>query len=280
MASGQLFVVATPIGNLSDISPRAVEVLRSVDLIAAEDTRHSKRLLTHLGIGTPLTSYHEHNEVAKSETLVATLVEGKSVALITDAGTPCISDPGYRLVRAAQDAGISVVSIPGPSAVLAALSVSGLPTDRFTYHGFFPRKRQAAADALLDISRVAGTHVFFEAPNRLSATLIAIAASVPPGTEACVARELTKIHEEIRRDTPEVLAAYYTAHPPRGECAIMLHIPARKADENAPAPEQIREMVESLMEDEDLSRRDAIRKLSTDLRLPRNAVYAAARELE
>lgn len=278
MASGRLFVVATPIGNLNDISPRAVEVLRTVDRIAAEDTRHSKRLLDHFGIGTPLTSYHEHNEIVKTESLVAALSEGRNVALISDAGTPCISDPGYRLVRATQNAGIDVVSVPGASALLAAISVSGLPSDRFTYHGFFPRKLQAARKVLAEIVGIAGTHVFFEAPNRLTATLTAIAESLPPETEACVARELTKIHEEARRDSPRVLADYYVHNPPRGECVIVLHVPARNADAIAPSPEHIRELVESLMEDENLSRRDAVLKLSRDLHLPRNAVYAAARE--
>jgi len=276
MTSGRLFVVATPIGNLGDMSPRAVEVLRSVDLISAEDTRHSKRLLAHFGIGTPLTSYHEHNESAKTPSLVKELVQGKNIALITDAGTPCISDPGFRLVRAAQDAGAEVVSVPGASALLAALSVSGLPAGRVTFHGFFPRKRQAAKDALAAIAGIAGTHVFYEAPNRLAATLTTIAESVPPEWEACVARELTKIHEEVRRDSPARLAEHYAGHPARGECVILVHVSPRKKDESMPSADQIREMVESLMADENLSRSDAIRKLAKELHLSRNAVYSAA----
>ncbi len=273
-------MVATPIGNLGDMSPRAVDVLQSVDLVAAEDTRHSKRLLTHFHIHTPLTSYHEHNETTKTETLVATLVEGKNLALISDAGTPCISDPGYRLVRAAQDAGIDVVAVPGASAVLAALAISGLPTDRFSYHGFFPRKPRAAESLIETIVRMGGTHVVLEAPNRLVDTLNLIVRVAPADTEACVTRELTKVHEECRRSSPRELAQHFAANPPRGECVLLMYIPAREATAAMPPPERIREMVESLMAEENLSRRDAVRRLAAELGLPRNAVYAAAQGTE
>jgi 16S rRNA (cytidine1402-2'-O)-methyltransferase len=280
MTAGRLFVVATPIGNLGDMSPRAIDVLRTVELIAAEDTRHSRRLLTHFNIKTAVTSYHDHNEHVKTESLVAELAAGKSMALITDAGTPGVSDPGYRLVRAAQDAGVPVIAIPGPSAFLAALAVSGLPTDRFTFHGFFPRKRRAAEATMADIARTGGTHVFFEAANRLVDTLSVIAECASAESEACVARELTKVHEENLRGTPEDLARHYETNPPRGECVIVLHIPVRQSADEMPSREEICEMVESLMESGNLSRRDAVRTLSTELGLPRNAVYAAARELK
>ena len=197
MATGRLFVVATPIGNLDDISARALRVLGSVSLIAAEDTRHSKRLLDHFDIRTPLTSYHDHNEAAKSEQLLSTLRDGRDVALITDAGTPCIADPGYRVVRAAREHGIPIETIPGPSAVIAALSISGLPTDRFAFHGFFPRKRNEAAAALERAREFGGTHVFYEAPNRVRDTpALLVHAARSRGVRG--ARAL-KIHEEVAR---------------------------------------------------------------------------------
>ncbi len=280
MSSGRLFVVATPIGNLKDLSPRAVDVLRAADLIAAEDTRHTRRLLAHFEIGTPLTSYHEHNEQTRTDSLVAEIRGGKVVALVTDAGTPVVSDPGYRLVRAVQDANLPVIAVPGPSAVLAALSVSGLPTDRFTFHGFFPRKSRAAETVIAVAAQFSGTHVFFEAANRLTETLAFMARHAPPKAEACVARELTKVHEECRRGTLDELATYYADNPPRGECVILIHFPVGASSEPARSAEEIREMVESLMQAENLSRRDAVRVLSSELGLPRNAVYAAAREPE
>lgn len=278
MSSGRLFVVATPIGNLKDMSPRAVDVLRAADLVAAEDTRHTRRLLAHFEIDTPLTSYHDHNEQMKTDSLVAEIRAGKDVALVTDAGTPLVSDPGFRLVRAVQDANLPVLAVPGPSAVLAALSVSGLPTDRFTFQGFFPRKSRAAESVMAEGARSSGTHVFFEAANRLTETLSVMARYAPQGTEACVARELTKVHEESRRGTLDELAIHYADNPPRGECVILLHFPSGASSEPARSAEEIREMVESLMQSENLSRRDAVRLLSSELGLPRNAVYAAARE--
>jgi 16S rRNA (cytidine1402-2'-O)-methyltransferase len=274
MDKGRLFVVATPIGNLEDISARALRVLREADLIASEDTRHSRRLLDHYGIGTPLTSYHEHNETQKADALLRELDQGRNVALITDAGTPGISDPGYRVVRAARQAGYEVVSVPGPSALAAALSVCGLPTDRFSFHGFFPRKR-SDADRLLDlVSRLGGTHVFFESPHRLVDALQAVAARLPEA-QACVARELTKIHEEIALGSAGDLAERFAAGQVRGECVLLVHCEA-KTVEAALSPEDIRARVDAAVANEGLSRRDAVRKIAADLNLPRNAVYEAA----
>ncbi len=275
MASGRLFVVATPIGNLDDISARALHVLRTVALIAAEDTRRSKRLLAHYDVNTPMTSYHEYNESAKTKSLLAELGAGRDVALITDSGTPCISDPGYRIVRAAHQAGVSVVSVPGPSAPIAALAGSGLPTDRFTFHGFFPRKRGMVDKFLSRISAEGGTHIFLESPNRLVAALESIAA-VLPQAEACVARELTKVHEEFVHGTPRALAERYTEAPPRGECIVLIHTPPSESPAQALSPERLRERVELLMSGESLSRRDAIRQVAVELGVPRNTVYAAA----
>lgn len=192
-----LYVVATPIGNLKDISPRAVEVLREVDLIAAEDTRHSRRLLDECGISTKVIAFHDHNESQSTQHLVHKLQGGASIALISDAGTPLISDPGYRLVRAALDAGVPVSPIPGPSAVLSALSVSGLPTDRFCFEGFLPAKQKQRLARLEDLAKEPRTLVFFEAPHRIDALMADVAEVLGAAREVTVCRELTKQFEQI-----------------------------------------------------------------------------------
>ena len=205
--SGTLYVVATPIGNLDDLAPRARQTLGTVDRIAAEDTRHTGRLLTHIGVKTPQTALHEFNESAAAKGLVDALLAGENIALVSDAGTPLLSDPGFRLVRAAHDAGVRIVPIPGPSAVVAALSVAGLATDRFCFEGFLPAKsagRRRRLEALRDESR---TLVFFEAVHRVAETLEEMAAVFGPAREATLARELTKLHEEVRRATLGELAA-------------------------------------------------------------------------
>ncbi len=275
MDAGCLFVVATPIGNLEDITARAVRVLGEVALIAAEDTRHSRRLLNHLGISTRLTSYHEHNEIAKTETLIKRIQNGDSIAIITDAGTPCISDPGYRLVREARAQGIEVVSVPGPCAPIAALSVSGLPTDRFTFHGFFPRKKGQAALLLDSISESRGTHLFLESPNRLIRALEAVRDHVPNST-VCVARELTKRFEEVITGTPHEVCARFDGAPVKGECVLMVHVPKSTGVKTTPTPDELRRHVHEAMEQGQLSQRDAIRQVADKLSLPRKIVYRAA----
>ena len=219
---GSLYVVSTPIGNMRDITLRAIEVLRSVDLILAEDTRHSRHLLDAHGIETAMLSYHEHNEARATATAVARLRSGRDVALISDAGTPLVSDPGARLVGAAAEAGIPVVPIPGPSALLAALVSSGIGSDRFTFFGFLARKGREREDALRDLSDLQHTAVLYEAPNRVAATLGALADRGGGSRRAVVARELTKQFEEVRRGTVVELAAYYDSTPPRGEVVIVL----------------------------------------------------------
>ena len=219
---GSLYVVSTPIGNLRDITLRAIDVLRAVDLILAEDTRHSRHLLDHHGIATPMLSYHEHNEARATETAIARLREGRDVALISDAGTPLVSDPGTRVVRAAAEAGIAVVPIPGPSAVLAALVSSGLGSERFTFFGFLARKGREREDALQELSSLRYTSVLYEAPNRVAATLGELGARGAGERRVVVARELTKQFEEIRRGTVAELSAYYESAPPRGEVVIVL----------------------------------------------------------
>ncbi len=221
-APGTLHVVSTPIGNLGDLSPRAVEVLRGVQAILAEDTRHSRVLCDRFGIRTPLVAYHEHNEASATPGFVARLVAGESFALISDAGTPLLSDPGARLVRAAIDAGVAVSPVPGASALLAALAASGLAADRFTFFGFLERKGGDRKSALAEIAGLRHTAVLYESPNRTAATLQDLAALGVGAREAVVARELTKQYEEFRRGTVEELAAYYGQHEPRGEIVIVI----------------------------------------------------------
>lgn len=274
MATGRLFVVATPIGNLEDIGARALRVLKSVSIVAAEDTRHSMRLLGHYNIHTPLTSYHDHNESQKADELLALLQDGEEIALITDAGTPCIADPGYRIVRAARDAGIPVEAIPGPSAVIAALSVSGMPSDTFAFHGFFPRKAKEAEQLIEKAYAFGGTHIFYESPKRVRDALVFLAEKAPDA-EVCVARELTKIHEEVVRGTPESIAARFEDRDVKGECVILVHFAG-----SSPAvqftDEQLRAAVEDAMKERSISRSDAVRLVSTQTGVPRNRVYEVA----
>lgn len=219
-----LYVVATPIGNLEDMSSRAREVLAAVDLIAAEDTRHSGTLLNHFGIKTPLISLHDHNEAERAEQLIPRLKAGESVALISDAGTPLISDPGFDLVRAARAAGIAVSPIPGASALVAALSVSGLSTDRFVFEGFLPAKSAARRERLQALAGETRTLVFYESVHRLQESLGDMAALLGPGRRAVLARELTKLHEGVREDTLEVLVRWAGEDPAAGKGEVVLMV--------------------------------------------------------
>ena len=221
---GVLYVVATPIGNLEDISARALKVLAEVDRVAAEDTRHSGALLAHFGIRTPLTSLHEHNEAARSTWLLERLRAGEDVALISDAGTPLISDPGFDLVRAARRAGIAVSPIPGASALVAALSVSGLPTDRFIFEGFLPPKAAARRERLAALAAETRTLVFYESVHRLAESLTDMAAVFGAARPAVLARELTKLHEGVREAPLEGLAHWAAQDPAatKGEVVVMV----------------------------------------------------------
>jgi 16S rRNA (cytidine1402-2'-O)-methyltransferase len=202
---GRIDVVATPIGNLADLSPRAREALAAADVIAAEDTRHTAGLLKQLGLQRPLISLHEHNEAARREELVARLRQGARVALVSDAGTPLVSDPGYLLIRAAIEAGFAVQAVPGPSAVLVALAVSGLPVERFCFEGFLPARAGARRERLRELALETRTLVFFEAPHRIVETLEDLATAFGPERAACVARELTKLHESVYRGSVQQL---------------------------------------------------------------------------
>ena len=216
-----LYVVATPIGNLGDITLRAIEVLKTVDVVAAEDTRRSGILLKHLGIKKPFVSYHEHNEAIRTPELVEGLVRGENVALITDAGTPGVSDPGFRLIRECIKRGVPFTIIPGPSSILTALVGSGFSTDRFSFGGFLPVKSGQRERELRAAAERDETTIFFESPYRLIKTLVAC-SEVMPDRQVCVARELTKKFEEFRRGTAADLLAHYQMHPPKGEIVFMI----------------------------------------------------------
>ncbi|MBA3660261.1 MAG: 16S rRNA (cytidine(1402)-2'-O)-methyltransferase [Gammaproteobacteria bacterium] len=220
--NGQLYVVATPIGNLQDITFRAIEVLKNVDVIAAEDTRHAGRLLNHYAIKKSLISLHEWNEQERLNQIIAYLEEGKQVALISDAGTPLLSDPGYLLVQAVWEKGLTVTPIPGPSAVITALCASGLPSHQFRYEGFLPAKEEACRKHLVTLAGSAGTLIFYEGPHRLLATLKVMQSVFGADREAVVARELTKMYETFHRGTLTQLVEEFTQKVPRGEIVILV----------------------------------------------------------
>lgn len=219
--AGVLYIVATPIGNLEDITLRALRILKEVDLIAAEDTRHARILLRRYEIRTPLTSYHEHNERAKARPLVERLLGGENIALISDAGTPAISDPGYRLLVEAIGAGVKVVPVPGPSALAAALSASGLPTDRFAFEGFLPAKKQERIDRLKKLARDPRTLIFYEAPHRLKESLADL-LEVLGDRQIAVGREISKMHEEFLRGRVSEIFARLADREVRGELTLVV----------------------------------------------------------
>ena len=219
--AGTLFIVATPIGNLEDITLRALRILKTVDLIAAEDTRHTRKLLTHYDIPTPLTSYHDHNEATKAPVLVETLLDGKNIALVSDAGTPCISDPGYRLVKGAVEAAIPVVPIPGPSMLTALMSVGGLPTDRFAFEGFLPAKKGQRQRALRELCHEKRPLIFYESPHRLLSTLTDL-AQIFGDRRIVVGRELTKQFEEILRGPISAVCRAFHNRSVKGEVALVV----------------------------------------------------------
>jgi 16S rRNA (cytidine1402-2'-O)-methyltransferase len=271
--SGTLYLVSTPIGNMSDLTLRAVEILGAVSAVLAEDTRHSRPLLQKHGIPTPLVAYHEHNEAKTTPTLVARLAAGESFALISDAGTPLLSDPGARLVRAAIDAGIPVSPIPGASALLAALVASGIVADRFTFFGFLARKGKERTETIREIAELTHTAVIYEAPARVGETLAALAKAGAGSRETCVARELTKQFEEFRRGTVQSLAESYKETAPRGEVVLVV------AGAETPEPDEatLRDRAHALRA-EGLSARDVARVLTEESHAPRNLAYRLAHE--
>ena len=271
---GALVLVATPIGNLGDLSPRAVEVLRTADVIAAEDTRRTRALLTHAGIpgGRKLVAVHEHNDRARAAELVERIRTGDQVAFVTDAGMPGISDPGERLVRVCVEAGLKVEVVPGPSAVLAALVVSGLPTARFVMEGFLPRSGRDRTTRLADVATDPRTVVLFEAPNRITATLGDLAGVCGDTRPVVIARELTKRYEEVWRGTLAEAIEHVGAHEPRGEHVLVL---GGAPPTGAPDDDAIRAAVRGLLGD-GVSARDAAAEVASALGVPKRRAYDIA----
>ena len=268
-----LYVVATPIGNLGDMTTRAIETLRAVDLIACEDTRVTGILGQRFALGTPLTPYHDHNADVARPMLLEKLQAGAAIALVSDAGTPLISDPGYKLVRACAEAGITVVPVPGPSAMLAALTVAALPTDRIFFAGFLPAKQAARRDAIADVKTLQATLVFYDSTQRLPETLADLAAVLGP-RNAAVCRELTKLHEDIRRGTLDDLAKMYAAEgPPKGEVVIVVGGAEPLAFTADDVDNALRIALQTM------SVRDAAASVAEALRQSRRALYARALEL-
>lgn len=272
--AGSLFVVSTPIGNMGDFSFRGVETLRSVAVVLAEDTRHSRPLLERFDVATPLLAYHEHNEARMTPQVLSRLARGEDVALISDAGTPLLSDPGGRLVSAAVDAGYRVVPVPGASALLAALVASGIDAERFTFFGFLERKGRARSEAVAEIAALGHTALLYEAPSRVGDTLAELSAAGAGARRAAVARELTKQFEEVRRGTVAELATYYRESPPRGEVVIVL----AGGTSEAPSEDALRDRAR-LLRAEGLSARDVARKLG-EAGAARNLAYRLAHEAQ
>jgi 16S rRNA (cytidine1402-2'-O)-methyltransferase len=273
-ARGKLFVVATPIGNLDDLSPRAREVLAAADVIAAEDTRRTRGLLSRIGVEARLIAYHEHNELERVDDLVARLAAGESVALVSDAGTPLISDPGWRLVNAARAAGFDVVAVPGPVAAIVALTAAGLPTDRFVFEGFLPRREAARAERLRELKHEPRTLVFYEAVHRVAEMLAALVEHFGPDREAALARELTKIHEQVRTGTlAEIVGQLGSGIPLLGEFAIV--VAGAPADAATPDEARARAIYETLAAELDAGK--ALQLTAALTGLPRNALYRLLR---
>jgi 16S rRNA (cytidine1402-2'-O)-methyltransferase len=272
-----LYVVATPLGNLGDLSSRAADCLRHVAVVAAEDTRRTRGLLTHLGATPQLLSFHAHSGPRRTEALLDVLRSGRDLALVTDAGTPAVSDPGAELVVAARARGFAVVPIPGASAVTTALSASGLPADRYLFLGFLPRKGGERARLLSRAAAEEWSVVFFEAPARLAALLGDLRAVAGPDRPAVVARELTKVHEEFRAGTLAELAEYYSAQEPRGEVTVVL-AGTGVAPEPPDRSDEARALAVRLL-GEGMSRRQAAQQVAAELGLARNDAYRLVMEL-
>jgi 16S rRNA (cytidine1402-2'-O)-methyltransferase len=268
-----LYIVATPIGNLRDITVRALEILAAADVIACEDTRVTRKLTDHYGITTPLVSYHEHNAAAMRPKILRRLADGEAIALVSDAGTPLISDPGYKLARAVAEAGHAVTAAPGASSVLAALTLGGLPTDRFFFEGFLPPKQGARRQRIADLARIPATVILFESGPRLATALADLAEGLG-AREAAVCRELTKLHEEVRRGTlPELAQQYAGTAETRGEMVIVVAPPAAEA----PSADDVDGLLRQALTR--TSVKDAVAEVASATGQPRAQVYRRALEL-
>jgi 16S rRNA (cytidine1402-2'-O)-methyltransferase len=274
--AGTLYVVATPLGNLGDLSPRAADTLKNVAAVAAEDTRHTKTLVAHIGSKAELISFHAHSSERVLERILDLLGTGKDIALVTDAGTPTVSDPGAALVAAARARDIPVVTIPGPTAVAAALAVSGLPADRYAFFGFLPRKGTDRRRLLDLIARSEWTAVVFEAPNRVADLLSDLAEVCGDDRQVAVSRELTKVFEETRAGTLAALAGYYAEAPPRGEVTVVVSGTRKPASEEVLIDPEVR--ARALLA-QGMTRKDVADQVATETGISRNAAYRLVNEL-
>ena len=275
---GMLYLVPTPIGNLSDISIRCKETLENADFIAAEDTRVSLKLLNHLGIKKSLVSYFEHNKTQKGEMIVERILNGETCALVSDAGSPAISDPGEELVKQCAEAGITVCAIPGPCAAITALSISGQSTGRFCFEGFLSTAKKSRKEHLESLLTEQRTMIFYEAPHKLVNTLTDMAAVFGAERPISLCRELTKLHEEVIRTTLGGAIELYTQNAPKGEFVLIV-AGAQPVEKTVATPEDAAKRVAQLME-QGLSRKDAVKQTAQELDLPKNMVYDAALEIE
>lgn len=273
--SGKLYLCATPIGNLEDITLRVLRVLKEADLIAAEDTRNSIKLLNHFDIKTPMTSYHEYNKIEKAYTLIEKMREGMNIALITDAGTPGISDPGEELARMCMDAGIEVTSLPGPAACITALTLSGLPTRRFAFEAFLPMEKKERKEVLQELVDETRTIIIYEAPHKLVKTLKDLRGTLG-NRRITLCRELTKKHETAFRTTIEELLSYYENEKPLGECVLVIEGKSRKELKEAEAASWETVPVEEHMkiyEKQGMSRKDAMKQVAKDRGVSKREIY-------
>ncbi len=281
--AGKLFLCATPIGNLEDMSVRAVRTLKEADLIAAEDTRNSLRLLNHFDIHTPMTSYHEYNRVEKAHVLIDHLLAGENVALITDAGTPGISDPGEVLVALCQERGIEVTSIPGPCALINALIISGLPTRRFCFEAFLPPDKKEREGILTDLEKETRTILIYEAPHRLKKTLAQLEQHLGGARRVSLCRELTKIHEEVFASTLADASAYYESHEPRGEYVLVIEGAdpgaLRRQEQTAWEDMSVTDHVQLYLQ-QGMDKKDAMKAAARDRGLAKRDIYKALLEEE
>ena len=278
MKQAALYIVATPIGNLADISQRAIEVLANVDLIAAEDTRHSRHLLQHYNIRTPAQSYHEHNEEQQTPKLIDKLLAGMSIALISDAGTPLLSDPGYRLVRTAHEAGIAVIPLPGPCAAIAALSASGLPTDRYCFYGFPPVKSVARKHFYESLNKINSSLVFYESSHRILASLGDMVEAFGGVREAVLARELTKTFETIRKATLAELYAWVNDSEQQRKGEFVLMVAGSRTEEAESTTVELEQLLSILLEELPLSTATQLAAKITGMK--KNRVYKTALEMQ
>lgn len=272
--SGTLTLVPTPIGNLSDISPRCRQALEEADFIAAEDTRVTLKLLNHLGIKKPLVSYYEHNKEASGKKIVERILAGENCAQVSDAGTPAISDPGEDLVRLCAESGVPVVAVPGPCAAITALSVSGLPTGRFTFEGFLSTTKKNRAAHLQSLQKEQRTMIFYEAPHKLAATLKDLENAFGEERRIALCRELTKLHEEVLRMSLGEAVAYYAENAPRGEYVLIVEGAPEEKEEGF-SLETALEKIAALTE-RGVSKKDAVKQVAQETGLPKNALYDAA----